>query len=233
MISLDDTLNTEQEKHIVAFIDLLGFKASLNADSYKKFLPLLEKFHSTSGNCNRDLHQPAITVFSDSVVMSYQVLNDKDVIVAMTILSKIISSLADFALNYDFLIRGGISIGQMYHKDGIVVGNALIEAYKLENELAVYPRVILSADLCNLIDNKLQDFDGLFILNYIQHMLFAGEYLPLNQRIKNNYVRHEEIIAKNINDYKNSHKIFSKWKWFEQHYKIRKEYTLSLSGFSI
>ena len=42
-----------------------------------------------------------------------------------------------------YSIRGAISIGQLYMDEDIIFGPALMEAYRAEQKLAVYPRVIL------------------------------------------------------------------------------------------
>ena len=42
------------------------------------------------------------------------------------------------------LLRGGITVGQLCHKDNIVYGPAMVEAYELESKSAIYPRVIVS-----------------------------------------------------------------------------------------
>lgn len=45
------------------------------------------------------------------------------------------------------LIRGAITIGNLYHKSGVILGKGMIEAYHLELKSAVYPRIILSKTL--------------------------------------------------------------------------------------
>jgi hypothetical protein len=47
-------------------------------------------------------------------------------------------------------IRGGITIGELIHQDsGIIMGPALIDAYELEKNCAIYPRIVLSDKLIN------------------------------------------------------------------------------------
>lgn len=46
-------------------------------------------------------------------------------------------------LRLRYLVRGGIVRGNLYHQEGKIVGPALIKAYKLERDKAVYPRIII------------------------------------------------------------------------------------------
>ena len=47
----------------------------------------------------------------------------------------------------NILIRGGATVGELHHKGGDVIGNTLIEAYKLESCVANYPRIAVSRKL--------------------------------------------------------------------------------------
>ena len=42
------------------------------------------------------------------------------------------------------LIRGAIAKGKLYHKKGVMFGPAFIEAHRIEQTVAKYPRVVLS-----------------------------------------------------------------------------------------
>lgn len=47
-------------------------------------------------------------------------------------------------MQFDFWLRGGITIGELFIDNAVVWGTSLIEAYAIENNLANYPRVIVS-----------------------------------------------------------------------------------------
>ena len=44
---------------------------------------------------------------------------------------------------HGFLIRGGVTIGQISHSENTCFGPALVRAYQLESQFAFYPRVVL------------------------------------------------------------------------------------------
>ncbi len=45
-------------------------------------------------------------------------------------------------LKYKILIRGAITSGKLYHNNGVLFGEALVNAYNMEKDKACYPRII-------------------------------------------------------------------------------------------
>lgn len=75
-----------------------------------------------------------------------------------------------------WLMRGGISIGQLFIDEVMVWGDALLTSYYLEDKIANYPRIILDKSVINAIAQNKQlnvyirkDFDNLFFLNYLNN----------------------------------------------------------------
>lgn len=104
---------------------------------------------------------------------------------------------------FDFPLRGGITIGELFIDNSIVWGTGLIKAYKMENEIAIYPRILVSQELLNIYDSYKQktiniyaliekDFDGLWFADY----MMAAPNLD-------NIPRLAEKLKEQINDYKN------------------------------
>ena len=81
-------------------------------------------------------------------------------------------------MQFDFWLRGGITKGELFIDNAVVWGTSLIEAYAIENNLANYPRVIVSKKILNAYDeckNKSlnlyalikEDFDGLWFVDFM------------------------------------------------------------------
>ena len=81
-------------------------------------------------------------------------------------------------MQFDFWLRGGITKGELFIDNAVVWGTSLIEAYAIENNLANYPRVIVSKKILNAYDeckNKClnlyalikEDFDGLWFVDFM------------------------------------------------------------------
>ena len=137
------------ETRYVGFFDILGWsdaiKNSVHNIEMQKKLGLavstmrshleMNEWKKQYGPWSGDAQ---IVHFSDSLVVS----TSADYAGKYEIIS-ILSFLSDVLLQYGFLLRGGITKGEIYHKDSSVFRPALNRAYELESKNAVYPRVIL------------------------------------------------------------------------------------------
>jgi hypothetical protein len=126
---------------IIAFIDVLGFSELVKAsDADPIALSKLKKLVATYELFERYMREyfdfANSDFFSDSFVLS---VNTDQVIY----LIRETGYLCRHLLMQGFSCRGGISAGSLYHHGQIVVGPALIKAYRLEKSIALYPRVIL------------------------------------------------------------------------------------------
>ena len=158
--------------HMVAFIDVMGSKEiSKNSQRKIDLLNLLLSFHAqqTEGKFTRieteNGHQfkasASISTFSDNMVISIPLCNNLnhglEWDTALSLMQSIIAGFFNSALSANFLVRGAIEVGELYHSGNMVFGEALTNAYLNESK-AVYPRVVLT-DNC-LVRRK--DFMGSF-----------------------------------------------------------------------
>ena len=104
---------------------------------------------------------PQISHFSDSLVISVRYCEDGE-----DHLLRSLGWAVNFLLSRGFLLRGAISCGQLTHKDSMIYGPALIEAYNLEKQ-AKWPRIILDNKLAESIgqNREVIDFNGFVIGN--------------------------------------------------------------------
>ena len=68
----------------------------------------------------------------------------------ITGLVHIFSSITDLSvrlLTEGLLIRGAVAKGPLYHKQSVMFGPALLDAYGLETNVAMYPRIVLSREV--------------------------------------------------------------------------------------
>jgi hypothetical protein len=143
---LEDYLrNPNYERKIVVFYDTLGWRGKIAAagDKPEKIGDLRrqilgdQRLYKTRAQDQGAMDVRA-TSFSDNVVMSLSVTRGN--------LLNILGGLACTVLESTergFLVRGGVTIGNIVHDDEAVFGPGLNRAHELESELADYPRIIL------------------------------------------------------------------------------------------
>jgi hypothetical protein len=171
-------------RRLVAFIDLLGFKNSVQSKDFSEVEKILSEFTKMINNADQqntsrlahahiaakkfdkdvirfDTNKQNMTFFSDCVVWSYPM--DEIKVDFIHSLMSLISSFVvlQFVLfSKGILVRGGVTFGDIYQNNNKVFGDALIRAYQLEQS-AKYPRIAFDIKILNLFDNRL--------LKLIQH----------------------------------------------------------------
>ena len=160
------------ENRLVAFIDILGFKEivksseinpeKLNliyealtflksrekADQWNLELIEIEEDAQKRGLQNFDISvKTSCTCFSDSIVISVRLENSSINETVSTLIANL-SFIGAKLMTAGILLRGAITVGNIIHKDnGLVIGQALIDAYQLESITAKNPRIVLSKKL--------------------------------------------------------------------------------------
>lgn len=175
------SLNKKYEKRIVAFIDILGFKeivrnSEINSSkiellytalNFLKNWEIPEKWDLKYIEIEEDAQKKNInnfdirgktntTTFSDSIVVSVKVDNNVNEMISTLVsnLSYIGANLFEKGISF----RGAITIGNIIHEEnGIVFGQALIDAYQLETKSAKYPRIILSNKLIKELNYPIEN----------------------------------------------------------------------------
>lgn len=148
------------EERYIAFIDILGFKELVKRSQNTEhgasalnsiFNALNLNFEGFARDYEAMAQQPdsftdlRVNSFSDFVVASTQA-NER----GLDLLLFVVWCVARDWLSKGYLSRGGITKGSVIHvggtelKPGLVFGPAFIDAYLLEQEVADFPRVVLS-----------------------------------------------------------------------------------------
>ena len=84
--------------------------------------------------------QSEMSFFSDSIIFSYKMTQKRKDLMDIHIVLHEISFFAFQLLAMGFFARGGMVFGDVYHKDNVCFGPALVKAVLLE-EKAVHPRI--------------------------------------------------------------------------------------------
>ncbi len=169
----------EYKNRVVCFLDILGFKNiieesekdNLILQNTLEVLKILNAYKADSEQNYGATHESVqVTQFSDSIVISFLIEERDQLILALFNLQEMIVEL----INYGFLLRGGISNGNLIHTSDILIGTALYEAYALESSIAIYPRIIISQQLINNyldVNNNNDNFGRDFEESHIDNIL--------------------------------------------------------------
>jgi hypothetical protein len=139
---------------LLAFVDILGWSDAVK-DEERETVPaaMLEvesqRHEWELANQLFGLHEPLVEMsrFSDCVALSC----DAGSAPAREQLLTRVCQLYVYWLQRGHLCRGAVVVGRAVHVDNVVYGSALVDAHKLERELAVYPRIVVrEADLAAL-----------------------------------------------------------------------------------
>jgi hypothetical protein len=244
-------MEPQYEEQFTAFVDFLGFsEASRSTDDATrlKVLSLLLSLSKLRGefdlqsiaqeNGKTHLIKPAVSTFSDHIVISYPVqpirteIEPQEHVAAfliMTQFSQLLVRIAAAALRIGFLIRGGATIGKLFHGRGVVFGEALVEAFEIESRTSIYPRVVLSPRLTgrsDWIQNQIDITkcnDGLYHFDYFK-MLILGAAIPgptFGPSTKAWFDDVNLIVARNLTELESNGRLneLAKWAWFAREFR--------------
>ena len=153
----------EKNNYFTCYFDILGTK---NRDQKTAFDEMLTTSHCfVKYGDNQDIIRRS---FSDNFLIA---LNNKYGIKGLSsVVNNIAMTYCLTLLDNKILIRGAITEGELYISNTVVLGDALLEAYYLENNVSIFPRIVISNSISikkgtNYKDWFIVDQDGITFLN--------------------------------------------------------------------
>lgn len=223
----------EYEERVIVFIDILGFrehiKETMNDPNYfirlRDTLNFISELKTINDKGEKRIGKE-ITVFSDSIVISYPAQYPGTV---FWLLLDVVHIQLEM-MRKGILIRGGLTVGKLCHNDNIVYGPAMVAAYELESKTAIYPRVVVNEevfttavmypynppemeleyvqDLCE------QDWDDQWYVDFLrqdQEFEYQYDYLKALRIIK-------EVILKELKQNKPKPNVRMKYQWLKNYF---------------
>jgi hypothetical protein len=180
---MSDEAAEEYEERYVAFLDLLGFKrqveiAESDPTERSKLGEILVLVRDTLGE------NPYLgfrrNYFSDCIVLSVKRTPE-----GLWEMFQAISALTCNLLQYDVLVRGGLTAGGAHHSRDFVYGTAVSRAVLIESDVAKNPMTLLSQEV--LDDARkygtnhmhwLVEYEGQWFVHYLmQYSIYR--HLPI------------------------------------------------------
>lgn len=181
------------EEYIVAYLDLLGITKRIEATGQQELaMNKLHNLYTFSMNLTKKIQieenkDIKFKIFSDNIIVAKRISTDKEQ--RKKDIGSLLACVGHFqelaaSDGVGWMLRGGITIGNLFVDDVMVWGEALIKAYCLEDKVANYPRVIIDEKVIKETTNFKQleqyickDSDGLYFLNYLANCHFCGQML--------------------------------------------------------
>jgi hypothetical protein len=242
-------MEPKYEEQFTAFIDFLGFSevdAEIDETTRSRVLGLLLSLSTLRGEfeLQSTFHEsgkmtsfkPAISTFSDHIVISYPLqqifaetgsYEQVGALVVMSQFTDLLTRIAAAALRIGFLVRGGATIGKLYHAGGVVFGEALIDAFQIESRISIYPRVVLSRQITSRqmwIQKEIgiaKDHDGLYHFDYFKELLFRAAPPGDSPNVKLWFDDVVAVVSRKLTELESSGKMkeFAKWAWFARQFR--------------
>ena len=161
--------NVNYNLRYVAFLDLLGFKNMVNQSvENQTILNNINRALNYIGGIQHDNYNgimsmvdlgKQVTVFSDSIVISYDALMPGGGFHVLMDLVYICNDL----LGIGIPVRGGVTVGPLIHDELKCYGPAMVEAYMMESQRAADPRIIINQ---NVLEHDLSRPGGANTIEY-------------------------------------------------------------------
>ena len=208
---IENNLSTLKE-HFVTYIDILGFTNMVENDFLKNpknpsYITKLYTIHQfTKSMIDQESEDIDFIQFSDSVVITMKFDRLK-----FTYFIKLISKFQYDLLREGILCRGGIAYGKHFFENNFMYSHGLIEAYKVETEVAINPKIVISPDLFELLYPSREIESGFPILRDEDGTIFV-DYLA------NYQINDKNIITSIVNGNESTDpKIISKYRWLSRY----------------
>lgn len=152
---VDKDRGREYKEHFVAFLDILGFKHTIENCKCNEIYKILDEIRSEMRGPKPMWSGIVIDAYKH---IHYRILSDSIILFIETTIEDSFPALIDVCTNLQtrlasldepVLLRGGISKGDLYYEMDMIYGTGLTKAYHLESNMAKYPRIVFLGETWN------------------------------------------------------------------------------------
>ena len=208
---------------IFVWIDILGFSDKLeNECDYKKLNDILLKFRE---HFIDEAGRYEVTSISDGLICELNPSRDEwGINDVRDCLNKIAEKQASFISQYNYLIRGGITVGTRLFYENIkgFIGNGLSRANKTESKHICWPVIgfLWSKDLKSKLKNlyHVKNVEKALNLKYTKNENDKDVYfLDYKKWLKGTDEDIKELISEELSNKQNSLRVKMKYEWTKQY----------------
>lgn len=177
-------------------------------------------------------------VFTDNIVLGYSLWSGRGEKEFGHAITQLMAFQYAVALK-GFFVRGGWAMGNLFINRNTVFGGSLLEAYDLESNSAIYPRIILSDSMKDLVfqhmaryasnppqcDHLLVDDHGVLFLNYLSEAVLDLE--PQWEELR----RHGELVSHRLAQHALDNHVLLKYQWLAAYHNFYCGLLSNVSGY--
>ncbi|GEM_PF-4962454 len=199
---------TTFDREIIGNLEFAVAK-KLTSQDFERIENITRHKHSI-GIISIGIIEPEISSFSDHIALSLPIPEKNfDLLNCIFGLFRYAIWLHHLMLRHGFLMRGAMTLGDLFHEGNIITGDALNRAVDIEEKLSVYPRVIVENEIIKLLPSNKRyflktDFDGLNFVDYLSDKKYFTEECILELL---------PLVNQNISDNSSNMRVYSKWFW--------------------
>lgn len=229
IMNYDERAPVEYEERVVAFFDILGWRKAVEDSGAKPELRrmLLNAVWwlaarvgeyvevETTESPSRDEYAQ----FSDSLIVSFPYTDYRDTQRLVTFVTEFQSSMLMLGLP----LRGGVTVGPLFHTGAIAFGPAMNRAYFLESKVAKMPRVIIDRALDGDVEIAASSVPK------HSHFVIRGDDGYYETDFLTNYamtVRICQVLEGKLDSWIEEHRdnegVLAKYKWLRSRWEIAK-----------
>lgn len=218
-------------RSLIAFLDVLGIKKLISDHTGGREHVAIDKIEEM-----RKIVETSVTVLEDRDEFYYLHISDSFVFLCrpadIVILVELLSTIQTRIIHEcNFLLRGAVTVGDaIIREDGkFIIGPAYIQAYQLQENDAVYPRIIVDASVVKAIakakksihDYLKEDSDKEYFVDYIRVYMAREGLKPADMRIRLKRDSTFDYLKERYQEHydKEDHHIAQKYGWTMEYYK--------------
>ena len=229
---------TQYRRAIITFIDILGFKNVIRSHSCAEVRHLLDRFRKELAPDEFDSEHLSLRFvrFSDCLVRAIFVPPDEpngpDGLVFWELYGLLLAQMN--LIWRGVVVRGAITVGDLYCEPGAIFGPGLVRAYELEGQ-ALYPRILVDPNLLKELRTapfRARDHGIREELRYIMNLISVDGEVPYldyfkgitsnkddDQQLFDFVERHRDLVQKGLKENKGKSAIIRKYRWMEQRHR--------------
>lgn len=142
---------------IITFLDILGFRKIVegqkNPAKIREILYQLKRFSKPDEDLSK-LYEQKFYAFSDTVIRTTNILSSLNKKHQIGIVFHELLDILHMQINLvhqGIFIRGSVTIDKIYSSSNCLFGPGLINAYDLERNKAIYPRIMVDSGILKLV----------------------------------------------------------------------------------